>query len=157
MATASRILLCSNSENRTGPRRKVSWLSLPLKPNGTWVVLVVHRCAGIDPDIEGLANRKQERDRVRHLQRGDVLAVHLQYAGAALCDAGAVIREIEHDGVIARSERLLAFCSGAARASEVVVEHRLAVEQDATPAIDPAPGDEHSFAAPSWSGSETRA
>jgi hypothetical protein len=105
MATASRILLCSNSENRTGPRRKVSWLSLPLKPK----VLVVHRCAGIDPNIEGLANRKQERDRVRHLQRGDVLAVHLHYAGAALCDAGAVICEIEHDGVLARRERLLAF------------------------------------------------
>lgn len=75
------------------------------------VVLVVHRCAGIDPDIEGLANRKQERDRVRHLQRGDVLAVHLQYAGAALCDAGAVIREIEHDRVLARRERLLAFAA----------------------------------------------
>ena len=25
-----------HSENRTGPRRKVSWLSLPLKRNGTW-------------------------------------------------------------------------------------------------------------------------
>ena len=29
------------------------------------VVLVVHRRAGVDPDVEGLVSRQQERDRVR--------------------------------------------------------------------------------------------
>ena len=41
---------------------------------------------------------------VRHLP-----VIHLEHAGAALAEAGAVVLEVEHDGVLARRERLLAF------------------------------------------------
>src|SRR5947207_14881128 len=54
------------------------------------IVLVVHRRAGVYSNVEGLVTRYQERDRARNLPRGDVVAVHLQNAGAALRDAGAV-------------------------------------------------------------------
>ena len=61
--------------------------------------------------------------------RGDFLAVHRQHAGAALAEAGAVVVEVEHDGVLARRERLLAFPAEALQVQEVVDEDRLALEQ----------------------------
>ena len=39
----------------------------------------------------------------------DLLAIHLEDAGAALAEAGSVVLEVEHDGVLARRERLRAF------------------------------------------------
>ena len=60
---------------------------------------------------------------------GDFLAVHAQHAGAALAEAGAVVFEVEHERVLARCERLLAFPAEALQIEEVVGEHRLALEQ----------------------------
>src|SRR5882724_9198671 len=96
---------------------------------GHLVVLVVHRRAGVDPDVEGLITRDQERDGFWDLLRGDLLAVHLQHAATALCDAGAVAREIELDRVLARREWLLALPAELREHEAVVVEHRLALEQ----------------------------
>ena len=61
--------------------------------------------------------------------RGDLLAVHLQHAGAALAEAGAIVGEVEHEGVLARRERLLAFPAEPREIQEVVGEHRLALQQ----------------------------
>ena len=66
---------------------------------------------------------------MRDLLVGDFLAVHLQDAGAALAEAGSVVLEVEHDRVLARRERLLAFPAEALQIEEVVEEHRLALEQ----------------------------
>jgi hypothetical protein len=46
------------------------------------------------------------RDGARHLLCVHGLSVNLQHTGAALRDAGAVIREVEHDRMLARGERL---------------------------------------------------
>ena len=76
------------------------------------------------------------------------VAVHLQHAGAALAEAGAVVGEVEHDGVLARRERLLAFPAEALEAEQVVDEHRLALEQvQAVAAEAAALGDDHALAA----------
>ena len=79
---------------------------------------------------------------------GDLLAVHPQDAGAALAEAGAVVREVEHDRVLARRERLLAFPAEPLQVEEVVGEHRLALEQvEAVAAEAAAVGHEHPLAA----------
>src|SRR5262249_22336156 len=69
------------------------------------LVAVIHARAGINADVEGLVDRHQERNRVRDRLAGNLLAVYRQHAGAALAKAGAIILEIEHDGVLAGFER----------------------------------------------------
>ena len=69
------------------------------------IILVVHWRPGVHADVEGLVDAHQERDGVRDRLGGNLLAVHRQDAGAALAGAGAVVFEIKHDGVFARSER----------------------------------------------------
>jgi hypothetical protein len=61
------------------------------------IVLVVHRRMRIYSNVKGLVTHHQECDCVRDLPRSDDLVVHLQHTGAALRDAGTVIREVEHD------------------------------------------------------------
>src|SRR5271166_5475966 len=73
------------------------------------IVVVVHSGAEIDANVEGFISHFQEGDRVCLLPCGNGLAVHLQYAAAALGDARTVIGVIEHDRVLARRERLLAY------------------------------------------------
>jgi len=90
----------SASTNCSGPTLIVSFSSLPVKRY--LVVLVVHRRARVDADVEGLVNDHEERNRVRDLLAGDVLAVHLQDTGAALAKAGSVVFEVEYDSVLAR-------------------------------------------------------
>src|SRR6266567_7170319 len=68
------------------------------------VVLIVYPGAGVEPDVEGLVRRQQERDRLWDLQRTDLVAVDLEHSGAALCDARAVIPKVEHDRVLACGE-----------------------------------------------------
>ena len=57
---------------------------------------------------------------MRDLLLGDLLAVDLQHAGAALAEAGAVVGEVEDDRVLARRQRLLPSQRNARRSSEVV-------------------------------------
>ena len=102
-----------------------------IEAEGHLVVLIVHPGAGVGPDIEGLVERQCERDCLGDLQRADLATVHLQHAGAALPEAGAVIREVEHDRVLARRERRVAVvCPASSQEHEQVVrEHRLALEE----------------------------
>ena len=79
------------------------------EPERRLVVVVVHARAGIHPDVEGLVNRHEERNGVRHRLAGDFLAVHRQDAGAALAETGTVVFEVKHDGVLAGRERRRAF------------------------------------------------
>src|SRR6266436_5127202 len=115
------------------------------------VVLVVDPRAGVDADVEGLVGHLQESDRVWLLLCVDDLIVHLQYAGAALGDAGTVIGVVEHDRVLARRECIRTFPAVLSKDEHVVVEHRLAVEQvQPPPAPAPPSGGEHSVAAALW-------
>src|SRR5262249_43910433 len=77
------------------------------------VVLVVHRCAGVGADVEGLVPLEDERDRVVHLLGAHDLAVDLEHSGAGLADAAqvvegegrdaeAVVLEVELERVLAR-------------------------------------------------------
>src|SRR5262249_33835713 len=67
--------------------------------------------------------------------------------GAALAEAWSIVCEVEHDGVFARRERLLAFPAEAFKTNEVVGEHWLALEQvQAIAAEAAAQGDDHPFA-----------
>src|SRR4029077_11402219 len=93
------------------------------------IILVVHSCAGIHTDIEGLVNYLLESNRVFLLSGSDLLSVYLEDTSAALGDAGAIIGIIEHDGVLARGERLLTFPAVLREREHIVVEHRLAFEQ----------------------------
>src|SRR5271169_552173 len=70
------------------------------------IVLVVDRGASVDSNVEGLVYRHEERNRVRNFLVGDFLVVHFEDAGAALAGAGSVVREVKHDGVFSRRERL---------------------------------------------------
>ncbi len=112
------------------------------------VVLVVHGRARIDAHVEGFVDRHEERNGVRDFLGGDFLVVHLQDAGAAFAEAGAIVFEVEHDGVLARRERVLAFPAEPLEIEEVVEEHRLALEQIKAIATEAATqGDDHSFGA----------
>src|SRR5213593_1178848 len=73
------------------------------------VILVVHRCAGINPDVEGLVGHLEERDRVWLLLGRHDLSVDLEHPRAAFRDPRTVIRVLEHDGVLARGKGLRAF------------------------------------------------
>src|SRR5271168_4795243 len=92
------------------------------------VILVVHPCARVAPDVKALIRGYQERDRFWNRQRAHVPTVDLQYARASLCNARAVIREVEDDGVLSRRERRIAVIrpAGHEQLEEVVGEYRTA-------------------------------
>src|ERR1051326_2804261 len=92
------------------------------------IVLVVHRRAGIHADIEGLIDCHDERDRVWDLPVGDLFVVHLQHTCTAFAEAGPVISEVEHDGMLARRQGLLPLPTESLEIEEVVSENRLAFE-----------------------------
>jgi hypothetical protein len=68
------------------------------------VIAIVHRRAGIHADIESLVQCHEEWNGVRDFLVGDLPVVHLQHAGAALAESGAVVGELEHDGVLTWGE-----------------------------------------------------
>src|SRR5271165_3361886 len=115
------------------------------------IIVVVHSGAGVHADVEGFVHRYEERNGARNLLVGDFLAVHLQHARAALSNARAVIGEVEHNGVLARRERLIAFPAEPLQIQHVVEEHRLALQQVQTVSAEAtALGDDHPFAAAFW-------
>src|SRR5262245_41741923 len=93
------------------------------------VVFVVNRRARIDAHIEGFIDGQEEWDSVRDLVGGNFLVIHLEDAGASLAKAGAIVFEVEDDGMLARRERLLTFPAEAFKINEVVGEDRPAPEQ----------------------------
>src|SRR5271166_2311868 len=115
------------------------------------IVVVVHSGAEINADVEGLVSHFQEGDRVWLLPCGNYLSVHLQYTAAALGDARTVIGVVEHDRVLARGKRLLAYPAVLGEGEHVVIEHRLALEQvQPNPAKATAIGDDHPVATTGW-------
>ena len=106
---------------------------------------------GVHADVEGFVRRHQKRNGVRNLLVGDFIAVHLQHAYAALGDAGSVIGKIEHEGVLARRERIRTFPTEPLQIDEVVGEHRLALQHIQTISAEPAAfSDNHPIAAALW-------
>src|SRR3954454_4257505 len=115
---------------------------------GHLIVLVVNGGTGIDTHVEGFLDGNDERNGVRDLVGGDLLLFHLQDARAALAEAGSIVFEVEHDGVLARCKRVLAFPAEAFEIEEVVDEHWLALEQIQAIATEASAfSDDHSFAA----------
>src|SRR6476620_4478144 len=92
------------------------------------VVLVVDARAGINPDIEGLVDRHEGRDRVWDRLAGDFLAVYRQNTGATFAHARTVVLEVKQDGVFTRRERLRAFPAELFQSQQVVGEDRLALD-----------------------------
>src|SRR5262245_56980666 len=111
------------------------------------VVLVVHRRAGVDAHVECFVDGYENWNGVRNLLGRNVFAVNHEHAGATLAETGSVVLEVEHDGVLARRERLLAFPAEAFKTNEVVGEHWLALEQvEAIATEAAADGNDHPFA-----------
>ena len=69
------------------------------------ILEIVDRSARIESDVEGLVERNQEGDAVRHRLAIDLLPIHAEHAGAALPRARPIVLEVEHDGVLPRRER----------------------------------------------------
>jgi hypothetical protein len=99
-------------------------LTLLIVPVAEWhlVVGVVHRRAGVGPDVEGLVDRQDRRSALGHAVGCDLLAIHLQDAAAALGHAGPVVFEVEFESMLARSERLLPFPPSFLKSEEIVGE-----------------------------------
>src|SRR5262249_56753783 len=80
-------------------------------------------------NIKGLVNRHNSRDGVRNRLADDFFAVYGQNPRAAFAQAGAVILEIEHDGMFAGREGLSAFPLETFQSKQIVGKHRFALEQ----------------------------
>src|SRR6266702_1783385 len=81
------------------------------------------------------------------LQRADPVRGDLEWSGAALGYARAVILEVKHDRVFACGEWLIARPSGMQQCEHVVVEHRYSLEHvQPIPAPASAFGDDHAVA-----------
>src|SRR5712671_1424153 len=101
------------------------------------LVTLVHRRAGIDPNVEGLVDGHHQWNRVRDLVTGQRLAIDRKYASAALAGPRPIVFEVEHDRVLAwlePSTQEIAASDAALPAvaleiKEVVNENRLAFEQ----------------------------
>src|SRR5216684_9292810 len=101
------------------------------------LVAVIHRRAGVAPDIKGFVDGHECGNGVRHLLTSDLTAINRQYTRAALARAGAVVLEVEHNRVLAGLERIAeqvatsyaAFPAEPLQIEHVVTEHRLAFEQ----------------------------
>ena len=110
------------------------------------VVVVVHARAGINPDIEGLVDRLEERHGMRDRLTGDFRAIHRQHAGAAFAETGTVILEIKHNGVLAGRERRRAFPAEALQVEKVVHKNWFALEQvEAMASLTAAERIDHAF------------
>src|SRR5262249_20092751 len=108
------------------------------------VILVVNGGAGIDSHIEGLVYRDEKWNSVRDLACRMFFIVHSQNARTALAEPGSIVFEVEHDGVLARPERVRAFPAIAFEADEVIEKDRLALEQIHAVATEaPAFRDDH--------------
>src|ERR1035441_4651179 len=65
------------------------------------LVIFHNRRAGVLADVERLIKREAQGDGVVDLALRYLLAVHRERAGAALAEAGAVVFEVELDGMLA--------------------------------------------------------
>src|SRR5439155_8707335 len=102
-------------------------------------------------DVKTLVPLQNHRQRLRHRDRLDFLAVHLERAGARTTEsthvikrecakAEAVILEVELQHMLAGRERVRAFPLDAFQVNHVPEEHRLAFEQVEAVAAKPATG-----------------
>src|SRR6185312_12553056 len=109
------------------------------------VVGIVHRRAGVGPDVEGLVDRQDCRSGLGNALGCDLLAVHLQYAAAALGHAGPVVFEVEFESMLAWSERVLPFPPNFLKGEIIVGEYRLAPQHIEPAAAEAATvGNDHS-------------
>jgi hypothetical protein len=76
------------------------------------IVLVIDTGARVYSHVEGLVSHQKEGDGVRLLFSGDDVAIDFQYAAAAFAKAGAIVRMVKSDPVLARSERIRPLPSG---------------------------------------------
>src|SRR5262245_41647827 len=68
-------------------------VQLPGEAERVLIVLVVHGCAGVATDVEGLVPLENERSGVRNFLAGHLCAVDLQNSGAAFADPGPIVSE----------------------------------------------------------------
>src|SRR5262249_2201824 len=92
------------------------------------VVVVVHRCAGIHANIEGLVPRQDDRNRVRNFLIGYLIAIDLKDPGSTFAEAGPIVSEIEYDSVFTWRQGVLAVPAEPLHVNEVVKKHRFALE-----------------------------
>src|SRR5271165_7343068 len=69
------------------------------------IVGEVHRRAGVEPNVEALVGGHKKRNGVLDRLAGDLLAIHVQHAGATLSEAGSVVLEVKYYGVLAFTQR----------------------------------------------------
>src|SRR6266516_3198716 len=120
---------------------------------------ILHPRPGIHTDVEGFVDGHHQWDRVLDRLLGQFLAIHGEYAGAALGGTGAVVFEVEHKRVLARLERAAkevladsstypAFPAESLQIEEIVNEDRLAfLQEEAVTAEAAAQRHDHSLRA----------
>ena len=140
--------LWSSGSSSDGPSLKPTLLILPREAERHLVVVVVHRRAGVDPTSKVSSIVKRAGMVWGMLLGRDFLAVHLQYAGAALAMPGPSYLKSNTMVCLPGVERLLAFPAESLKGQEIVGEHRLALEQIEAVAAEAATvGDDHPLAA----------
>src|SRR5947199_10336352 len=102
------------------------------------VVPVVDRRARVDAHVEGLVLREEEGQRLGHPLVVDDVAVDLEPATSAEPEPDPVVREVVHEGVLARGQRVLTLPPDTLQVDVVVNEHRLALEKVEAEAAEPA-------------------
>src|SRR5262245_10862613 len=109
-------------------------------------VAVVDRRAGVDPNVETLVDRHEERNGVLDFLARQLLPVNQEHTGTALAEAGSVVFEVEHDRVLAGFERVsqpvaashATLPAVSLQIEEVVDKDRLTFEQVETVAAEAA-------------------
>src|SRR5262249_57249501 len=89
------------------PKLERQLVQLSIEAERHLIVLVLDWCSGINAHVEGFVDGHEEWRCVWDFICRNILAVHAQDARTALAETGAVVLEVERDGVFAGSERLL--------------------------------------------------
>src|SRR5262245_49719571 len=115
------------------------FVQFPGEPERHLVVLVIHRRAQIDADVERLVDCHQKRDGVGDFRRPNYFTVDFQNTRPPLAEAGTVVLEIKGNLVLAGRESLLALPTESLQVYEIVSEHRLALQKVQTVTAESAP------------------
>src|SRR5262249_19517451 len=112
------------------------------------IVFVIHGRATIHAYVESFVDGDEEWRCVRDFLGRDFLAIHTEGASTALAETGAIVLEVECEGVLAGSERLLPLPPEAFQTDEIVEKYRFSFKEVQTVAAETATQCyEHSLAA----------
>ena len=101
------------------PKLERQLIELPGEAERHLVILVINGGTRVDAHVKSFVDGHDERNGVRDFPGGDVLIVDPQDASAAFAESRAIVFEFEHEGVLARRERLLTFPANRSRSRKL--------------------------------------